>query len=131
MKPLVEMDVPYLFKEAFFAFILCELRSDYAGETGVFFIFQGVLAIARGPAVRTFFEGHLVEESQHQLVYYDVASNWSSWQYLAGVGMDLRGKRHFDIDKKRRFMIWITGLLKSGVAKRILLIWAPSIRRSG
>ncbi|MFT5084382.1 MAG: hypothetical protein ACI9Y1_002437, partial [Lentisphaeria bacterium] len=34
MKPLVEMDVPYLFKEAFFAFILCELRSDYAGETG-------------------------------------------------------------------------------------------------
>ena len=35
-----------------------------------------------------------------QLVDYDVASNWGNWQYLAGVGMDPRGKRHFDIDKQ-------------------------------
>ena len=37
---------------------------------------------------------------EQQLVDYDVASNWGNWQYLAGVGMDPRGKRHFDIDKQ-------------------------------
>ena len=38
---------------------------------------------------------------EQQLVDYDVASNWGNWQYLAGVGADPRGKRHFDIDKQR------------------------------
>ena len=37
---------------------------------------------------------------EQQLVDYDVASNWGNWQYLAGVGMDPRGKRHFDIEKQ-------------------------------
>ena len=37
---------------------------------------------------------------EQQLVDYDVASNWGNWQYLAGVGADPRGKRHFDIDKQ-------------------------------
>jgi deoxyribodipyrimidine photo-lyase len=37
---------------------------------------------------------------EQQLVDYDVASNWGNWQYLAGVGMDPRGKRHFDINKQ-------------------------------
>lgn len=39
-----------------------------------------------------YFEQHLVD--------YDMASNWGNWQYLAGVGMDPRGKRHFAIDKQ-------------------------------
>jgi deoxyribodipyrimidine photo-lyase len=29
-----------------------------------------------------------------------VASNWGNWQYLAGVGADPRGKRHFNIEKQ-------------------------------
>ena len=35
-----------------------------------------------------FFERHLID--------YDVASNYGNWQYIAGVGADPRGGRHFD-----------------------------------
>ncbi|MCD9461034.1 DASH family cryptochrome [Marinibactrum halimedae] len=34
------------------------------------------------------------------LIDYDVAANWGNWQYLAGVGADPRGKRHFDLKKQ-------------------------------
>ncbi len=37
---------------------------------------------------------------EQQLIDYDVASNWGNWQYLAGVGSDPRGLRHFDIQKQ-------------------------------
>lgn len=37
---------------------------------------------------------------EERLIDYDVASNWGNWQYLAGVGADPRGKRHFDIAKQ-------------------------------
>jgi len=37
---------------------------------------------------------------EHQLVDYDVASNWGNWQYIAGVGVDPRGGRHFNIEKQ-------------------------------
>ncbi|EAW31642.1 Deoxyribodipyrimidine photolyase [marine gamma proteobacterium HTCC2143] len=37
---------------------------------------------------------------EQQLVDYDVASNWGNWQYLAGVGADPRGHRHFDLQKQ-------------------------------
>ena len=39
---------------------------------------------------------------EQQLLDYDVAANWGNWQYLAGVGADPRGQRHFDIDKQTR-----------------------------
>jgi deoxyribodipyrimidine photo-lyase len=39
-----------------------------------------------------FFEKHLLD--------YDVASNYGNWQYLAGVGADPRGGRHFNIEKQ-------------------------------
>jgi deoxyribodipyrimidine photo-lyase len=39
-----------------------------------------------------FFEKHLVD--------YDVGSNYGNWQYIAGVGADPRGGRHFNIDKQ-------------------------------
>lgn len=35
-----------------------------------------------------------------QLVDYDVASNWGNWQYIAGVGADPRGGRHFNLEKQ-------------------------------
>lgn len=34
---------------------------------------------------------------EHQLIDFDVASNWGNWQYIAGVGVDPRGGRHFDL----------------------------------
>ena len=37
---------------------------------------------------------------EQQLIDFDVASNWGNWQYIAGVGCDPRGGRHFNIDKQ-------------------------------
>ncbi|MDL0431867.1 DASH family cryptochrome [Marinobacter sp. TBZ242] len=39
---------------------------------------------------------------EEQLVDYDVASNYGNWQYLAGVGADPKGPRHFNLDKQAR-----------------------------
>jgi deoxyribodipyrimidine photo-lyase len=39
-----------------------------------------------------FFEKHLLD--------HDVASNYGNWQYIAGVGCDPRGGRHFDLAKQ-------------------------------
>jgi deoxyribodipyrimidine photo-lyase len=39
-----------------------------------------------------FFEKHLID--------HDVASNYGNWQYLAGVGADPRGGRHFNLEKQ-------------------------------
>ncbi|MEM1152805.1 MAG: DASH family cryptochrome [Pseudomonadota bacterium] len=39
-----------------------------------------------------FFEKHLID--------YDVASNYGNWQYIAGVGADPRGGRHFNQQKQ-------------------------------
>ncbi|WP_198538291.1 DASH family cryptochrome [Marinicella sediminis] len=40
-----------------------------------------------------YFEQHLID--------YDVGSNWGNWQYIAGVGADPRGGRHFNILKQQ------------------------------
>ncbi|TYL46593.1 DASH family cryptochrome [Marinomonas sp. IMCC 4694] len=37
---------------------------------------------------------------EEQLVDYDVGSNWGNWQYIAGVGADPRGGRHFNLKKQ-------------------------------
>lgn len=37
---------------------------------------------------------------EQQLIDYDVASNWGNWQYIAGVGADPRGGRHFNLHKQ-------------------------------
>ncbi|MGO2340789.1 MAG: DASH family cryptochrome [Psychrobacter sp.] len=37
---------------------------------------------------------------EQYLIDYDVASNWGNWQYLAGVGADPRGCRHFNLAKQ-------------------------------
>lgn len=34
---------------------------------------------------------------EQQLIDFDVATNYGNWQYLAGVGADPRGKRHFNL----------------------------------
>lgn len=37
---------------------------------------------------------------EENLIDYDVFSNYGNWKYLAGVGVDPRGKRYFNIDKQ-------------------------------
>ena len=37
---------------------------------------------------------------QEHLVDYDAAVNWGNWQYIAGVGVDPRGGRHFNLEKQ-------------------------------
>ena len=39
-----------------------------------------------------FFEKHLLD--------FDLASNYGNWQYIAGVGCDPRGGRHFNLEKQ-------------------------------
>lgn len=39
---------------------------------------------------------------EQQLLDYDIGSNWGNWQYIAGVGADPRGGRHFNLDKQSR-----------------------------
>lgn len=34
------------------------------------------------------------------LIDYDAAVNWGNWQYIAGVGVDTKGGRHFNLDKQ-------------------------------
>ena len=37
---------------------------------------------------------------EEQLIDYDAAVNWGNWQYIAGVGVDPRGGRHFNLEKQ-------------------------------
>ena len=39
---------------------------------------------------------------EKMLIDYDVAANWGNWQYIAGVGADPRGGRHFNINKQQQ-----------------------------
>lgn len=47
------------------AWLLGELRSDHAGETGAVLIYRGILAVSRDPAVRAFAERHKATEQGH------------------------------------------------------------------
>ncbi|MFD2176793.1 DASH family cryptochrome [Veronia pacifica] len=40
---------------------------------------------------------------EQQLIDFDVASNFGNWQYLAGVGADPRGQRHFNLEKQAAY----------------------------
>ena len=39
---------------------------------------------------------------ESQLIDYDVASNYGNWAYIAGVGTDPRGGRHFNITHQQQ-----------------------------
>ncbi|RBR12122.1 uncharacterized protein FIESC28_08756 [Fusarium coffeatum] len=60
---------------------------------------------------------YMAEWYEQNLVDYDVSSNWSNWQYVAGVGNDPRGqarqfnpvKQAFDYDNDGRYVrTWVT-----------------------
>ncbi|MGQ3052123.1 MAG: demethoxyubiquinone hydroxylase family protein [Roseateles sp.] len=48
--------------------LAADLRTDHAGETGAVFIYRGVLAVSRNPALRDFARRHLATEQQHLAV---------------------------------------------------------------
>ncbi|GAM68237.1 cryptochrome [Vibrio sp. JCM 19236] len=37
---------------------------------------------------------------EHNLIDYDLGSNWGNWQYIAGVGADAKPVRRFDLEKQ-------------------------------
>ena len=45
--------------------LVAELRSDHAGETGAVMIYRGILAFCRDPDVRHFAERHMATEQGH------------------------------------------------------------------
>jgi 3-demethoxyubiquinol 3-hydroxylase len=47
------------------AFMVRDLRSDHAGETGAVWIYKGILLIARDPELKAFAKHHLVTEQKH------------------------------------------------------------------
>lgn len=47
------------------AWLVGELRSDHAGETGAVMIYRGILAVSRDPGVRAFSERHKATERGH------------------------------------------------------------------
>jgi len=47
------------------AWVLADLRTDHAGEVGAVCIYQGVLRLARDPALRAFAQHHLATEQRH------------------------------------------------------------------
>jgi ubiquinone biosynthesis monooxygenase Coq7 len=47
------------------AWLIGELRSDHAGETGAVMIYRGILAVSRDPGVRHFSERHKATEQGH------------------------------------------------------------------
>lgn len=51
--------------------LLRELRSDHAGETGAVYIYRGILAVSRNPAVRSFAAAHLATERRHLALMED------------------------------------------------------------
>ena len=47
------------------AWLLADLRSDHAGETGAVWIYRGILAVSRNAGVRAFAERHKATEQGH------------------------------------------------------------------
>jgi 3-demethoxyubiquinol 3-hydroxylase len=47
------------------ATLICDLRTDHAGETGAVMIYRGILAVTRDAAVRRFAQAHLATETDH------------------------------------------------------------------
>jgi ubiquinone biosynthesis monooxygenase Coq7 len=45
--------------------LVAELRSDHAGETGAVMIYRGILALCRDPSLRDFAERHMETERGH------------------------------------------------------------------
>ncbi len=77
------------------AWLEADLRSDQAGETGAVWIYRGVLALSRDPALRAFAQRHLATEQRH----------------LGLIGTCLAPERHSRLLPLWRLAGWLTGAL--------------------
>ena len=77
--------------------LITDLRSDHAGETGAVYIYKGILALARDKTVRDFAERHLVTEEKH----------------LALLSSLLNRRQQTLLLPVWRLMGWLTGALPS------------------
>ena len=60
--------------------LIQELRSDHAGETGAVMIYRGILAVSRDPVVRQFALEHLETEQRHLALIEEILppGQWSA-----------------------------------------------------
>lgn len=81
--------------------ILRELRSDHAGELGAVWIYRGILAVARDPALRNFAQHHMAAEEAHLAFFLTqlparwhtrLAPLWRLAGWLLGAGPALFGR---------------------------------------
>ena len=79
----------------FFRCALMELKEDGFLSNRVRQIFASIWLNDLGLPWRS--GAHLFEE---HLIDYDVYSNYGNWMYLAGVGVDPKGKRYFNLQKQ-------------------------------
>jgi 3-demethoxyubiquinol 3-hydroxylase len=77
------------------AFLVADLRTDHAGETGAVMIYRGILAISGDANVRQFAGEHLVTESRH----------------LAAIGALLAPQHRSRLLPVWRAAGWVTGAL--------------------
>lgn len=54
------------------AWLIGELRSDQAGETGAVMIYRGILAVSKDQSVRTFAQHHMETEQKHLAIINDI-----------------------------------------------------------
>jgi deoxyribodipyrimidine photo-lyase len=127
------------------------LRRLWAGTTGMGFIdasqrellHTGYTSNRARQNVASFLSKHLqidwrygAEWYEMMLVDYDVSSNWSNWQYVAGVGNDPRGdarifnpvKQAFDYDKDGMYVrTWVPEVSGLEKLENVFQPWTASI----
>jgi hypothetical protein len=117
------------------AWLIAELRSDHAGETGAVWIYRGVLAVSRDEQVRQFAERHLATEEKHLGIMNELLSKKEqSWCLLRSTRWKLLSK--LTIDNKLSdcsatdLMSWqaysrAVWKKRSSISKRQLNSWVP------
>ena len=58
-------DIPSLQKEPKPQWLIADLRSDHAGETGAIWIYRGILSVTREKTLKAFAKDHLATEISH------------------------------------------------------------------
>ncbi|EGY13635.1 hypothetical protein VD0002_g5888 [Verticillium dahliae] len=126
------------------------LKRFLAGTTGMGFIdasqrellHTGYTSNRARQNVASFLAKHLgidwrygAEWYECMLIDYDVSSNWSNWQYVAGVGNDPRGearifnpvKQAFDYDKQGEYVkAWVPETRKLEKLENAFQLWTTS-----
>ena len=90
-----QVELKDIFGRGYPAWLIAELRSDQAGETGAVAIYEGILAVTRSSDLRAFAEHHRATEQEH----------------LARINDLLPSKQHSRLLPLWRVAGFLTGLL--------------------